>query len=135
MKLATLAVATATATPRVVECKVSDVELKAVEFNSINLTGDKAVFVTFVYPDNSTEKLWCSKSVSAGLRDKSITMKNFGTLVIAKAYTQETKTPFWQLQMPGEQGANTVSVDASNIGTVTIERKKVSWSDLIALGA
>lgn len=133
MKLAVLTNAVATANPRTIECSVSDIALKSIDFNSINLTGDKAVFVDFVYPDDTKERLWCSKSVSAGLRDKSITLANFGTLVVAKATTADGTSTFWQLQMPNGE-SNAFSVDASKIGTKPIERKKVSWNDIIALG-
>lgn len=136
MKLAVLSQqTTATATARTIECKVADLNLKRIDLNGVNLTNkDTSVYMTFVYPDDSTQKLWCSKAVSAGIRAKEILPENYGILVIAKAYTQQTKQPFWQVQLPeGESGANTISVDGATIGNKPLERKVANWSDLILL--
>ena len=148
MKLATLSQTTsASATPRVIECTINDLQLKRVDLNAVNLANNKPVeavddegktysyvppvFMTLTYQDDSTEKVWCSANVSKGIREQTIKPENFGVLCISKQYTKRDHKPFWQVQMPdGVQGVNTITIDGAKIGVKPIERKIVSWTEL-----
>lgn len=148
MKLAVLTQqANATRNARAIECTISDLQLKRIDHNTVNLnntaqtvnedgvTVPVPVFMDFVYQDDSVQRVWCSGNVSRDIRSRILKPESYGILVIVKA-TNKKGQAFWSVQYPdGERGLNTISIDGSLIGNKPVERKKVSWNDLATLGA
>ena len=95
---------------------------------------DKALMVDVFFKNGDIERMFCSKAVSAMVRNGEIKVNQLPLLPIALAERADNTT-FYQLQRPtGERGKPfSITLDPKAKAFVP-EKKSVNWEKLIALG-
>lgn len=101
------------------------------EMNAVNVTGENQVYVDIFFKDGKAERVWCSRAVSKGIRDKEIAKQHILSLPIGVG-TRDDGSQFYQLQMPAV--ASTPLVIGSEVKPTTFVRKraKLTLEDLLA---
>lgn len=108
--------------------------LKSIAFNTVNLQNvDKLVFVDLLLQDGSEHRVYCSKAVSAGLRDKSIVRDNLMGFPIVPFESEDeagVKSTRYYIQKPDGQ-SHRVTFDVSTLTVKDYVPAQVPWTDLI----
>lgn len=109
--------------------------LKSIAFNTVNLQhADKLVFVDLLLKDDTEHRIYCSKAVSAGLRDKSINKENLLSFPIVPFESEDeagVKSTRYYIQMPNG-ASHKVSFDVADLTPKAYEPTVVDWEALIA---
>ena len=102
------------------------------ELNTTNVAGDKLIYVDVHLKDGHVERMWCSEAVSAGIRNKEITMANLLALPIGIG-TREDKSTFYQVQQVSRAQSAPIVID-NKIKPATMVRTApvVKLEDLVA---
>ena len=102
------------------------------ELNATNVAGDKLIYVDVHLKDGHVERMWCSEAVSAGIRNKEITMANLLALPIGIG-TREDKSTFYQVQQVSRAQSAPIVID-NKIKPATMVRTApvVKLEDLVA---
>lgn len=105
--------------------------LKSIAFNTVNLLHtDKLVFVDLLLDNGTEHRVFCSRTVSAGLRDKSISKENLLSFPVVPFEEEDGSTRFF-VQMP-DGASHKVSFDVADLQLKAYEPKVVDWESLIA---
>ena len=102
------------------------------ELNATNVAGDKLIYVDVHLKDGHVERMWCSEAVSAGIRNKEITMANLLALPIGIG-TRDDNSTFYQIQQVSRAQSAPIVID-NKIKPVTMVRTApvVKLEELVA---
>lgn len=115
---------------RVLQGKVNEIEgLVSLAYNGVNFQGDKSIMIDCILSNGERHRVWCSKAVSKGLREKTITKKMIYGFPIGTG-TRKDGSTFPQIQLPTSAVNNWVEFSVKDLVVEEFVPSVMSYEDL-----